>query len=378
METKFEQAMCKFKSMTKDTNGRIILMITIGLFITFVGVSLPIEVKTQSLHREQEEMKLQMEGYTELLNRYKVIKETVENNYYTDSEKQEIERLLVEIESLMTLDTMQDLENRITSLENRINEMNTPILTSARSGYNEILGMELSWLTDSEKEKFELEKNNVKEAFNSDDEARIETSIQKLTTLKEEFYSLVDARKNDSRSLEVTEPSYINGVLIVNKHFALPKDYNYGEDKEARNALDIMIRDARKEGINLRELSGFRSYSTQNNIYLKNVSEKGEDNANMYSARAGESEHQAGVAFDLGGTNSRTDLEETFGSTTEGLWLAENCHKYGFILRYMKGKEDITGYAYEPWHFRYVGVEHSTKIKEQGVTLEEYLGLFPY
>ncbi len=162
---------------------------------------------------------------------------------------------------------------------------------------------------------------------------------------------------------------YVKGILLVNKKYHLPSNYNPGVDRAAYQALEKMQNDARGLGYNLTMVSGFRSYWTQQAIYNRNVQMDGEELANTYSAKPGESEHQSGLAFDVGA------IDDNFGETPQGKWLHENCHKYGFILRYLKGKENITGYKYEPWHIRYVGVEVATKIYEKGITLEEYLGV---
>ena len=115
--------------------------------------------------------------------------------------------------------------------------------------------------------------------------------------------------------------------------------------------------------------SGFRSYYDQRYIYNGYVSRDGVAAADRYSARAGHSEHQSGMAIDVNSTST------SFKDTPEGIWLRDNCHLYGFIIRYPEGKEHITGYMYEPWHIRYVGVELATKIKESGLCLEEYFGI---
>lgn len=172
--------------------------------------------------------------------------------------------------------------------------------------------------------------------------------------------------------VEVTphaEITYIDGILIANKTFALPADYNPGVDEEAGNALEGMIAAAREEGIALWVVSGFRSYNTQAAIYANYTARDGAAAADRYSARPGHSEHQTGLAFDL------NSLEQTFGATPEGQWLAANCHKYGFIIRYPEEKEDITGYMYEPWHVRYLGEETAQKVYESGLCLEEYLNI---
>ncbi len=163
--------------------------------------------------------------------------------------------------------------------------------------------------------------------------------------------------------------SYVNGVLIANKTYSLPSTYNPGVDPTAQNAFSTMAADAAKQGINLFIVSGFRSYSTQASIYNNYVAQDGKAEADRYSARPGHSEHQTGLAFDL------NSLSQSFENTAEGKWLAANCYKYGFIIRYPKGKENITGYMYEPWHVRYLGTETATAVYNSGKTLEEYLGV---
>lgn len=172
------------------------------------------------------------------------------------------------------------------------------------------------------------------------------------------------------------EPTYIKGVLIANKKYPLPKDYAPGENKEARAAFDKMAKDAEIEGFIITAFSSYRSYDYQKQLYERYVKKDGKDNADRYSARPGYSEHQTGLAFDVGEVGRENLwLTEEFGETPAGKWLMENAHKYGFILRYPKGKEEITGYMYESWHYRYLGVELATKVKESGLTLEEYLGI---
>ena len=113
--------------------------------------------------------------------------------------------------------------------------------------------------------------------------------------------------------------------------------------------------------------SGFRSYTLQKSLYERYCARDGKAAADRYSARPGNSEHQTGYAIDL------NTITYSFANTTEGKWIAANCYKYGFILRYPKEKEDVTGIVYEPWHWRYVGVEYAKKIKDSGLCLEEYL-----
>jgi len=187
-----------------------------------------------------------------------------------------------------------------------------------------------------------------------------ETSIVRTINVKEKQVA-------STSNQDVTGLTYIKGILIVNKKYGLPKTYNPGENKEAKNALKKMQADASALGFDLRLLSGFRTYSYQEGLYNRYVKRDGQKAADTYSARPGHSEHQTGLAFDVG------QLKNSFGDTPSGKWLAQNCHLYGFIIRYPQGKSHITGYVYEPWHIRYLGVDIATKVKESGLTLEEYL-----
>ena len=164
--------------------------------------------------------------------------------------------------------------------------------------------------------------------------------------------------------------TYVDGILIANKTYSLPSDYDPGElNEDALNSFEEMKADALKDDIELWIQSGYRSYSLQEELYNRYVEEDGKDLADTYSARPGHSEHQTGLAMDL------NIIDSSFEGTPEAIWLEENCYKYGFIIRYPKGKEKITGYMYEPWHLRYIGKENAKKVYESGLTLEEYLGI---
>lgn len=183
-----------------------------------------------------------------------------------------------------------------------------------------------------------------------------------------------------------TEALYVvNDVLVASKAHPLPKTYApiTLEDRSdklylpAQKAWEKMRLDAKKAGLNLYNLSGYRSYQTQKGLFARYAKAHGYQAANQFSALAGQSEHQTGLALDIGDrAYPELTLEETFGKTKAGLWLAKNATNYGFILRYPKGEEKITGYQYEPWHFRYVGKAVSSDMKKvKAKTLEAYLGL---
>jgi D-alanyl-D-alanine carboxypeptidase len=169
---------------------------------------------------------------------------------------------------------------------------------------------------------------------------------------------------------------------IVNKQRALPSGYvpdNLVTIKGAQlrsdtaAAMNTLLSAAAAAGINLRIISGYRSYYYQQSVYNNYVKKDGQAKADTYSARPGHSEHQTGLAADLG--TGTCDLSICFGDTAAGKWLLNNSYKYGFIVRYPKGKENLTGYQYEPWHIRYLGVDLATSVRSSGLTLEQYFGL---
>lgn len=161
----------------------------------------------------------------------------------------------------------------------------------------------------------------------------------------------------------------IQGILIANKTYSLPESYHPGENAAARQAFNIMQADAKAAGLTIYISSGFRSYSLQEQIYNRNVALYGQSRTDTFSAKPGHSEHQTGMAFDL------NTISGTFGNSKEGEWVRNNGYKYGFILRYPEGKESITGYQYEPWHLRFLGIDMAAKVYESGLCLEEYLGI---
>lgn len=186
--------------------------------------------------------------------------------------------------------------------------------------------------------------------------------------------------------IEVVEGNtFIDGYLIVNKTYPIREDFIPSNthktitndwcpeclDKETYEAFLNMKSDASKEGLNLWIASGYRGYTYQKKLYDAYTLKHGKEEADTFSARPGYSEHQTGLAFDLNTVN------DAFADSKEGIWINNNASKYGFILRYPKGKEASTGYKYEPWHLRYVGTDLSNKLykDENWTTLEEYFGI---
>ena len=164
---------------------------------------------------------------------------------------------------------------------------------------------------------------------------------------------------------------YIDGYLIANKTYSLPASYGSGLTVEMLSAFNKMAAAAKADGLNIFIVSGFRSYSYQENLYNRYAARDGAEKADTYSARAGHSEHQSGLAADV------NSVSNSFSETPEAIWLSNNCYQYGFILRYPEEKTDETGYQYEPWHFRYVGTELAEKLYNGGdwITMEDYFGI---
>lgn len=169
---------------------------------------------------------------------------------------------------------------------------------------------------------------------------------------------------------EINGMTYIDGVLIVNKTYSLPSSYApNGLLAECSTAFKKMQAAASRQGLSLYISSAYRSFNSQESIYNRYVNRDGKKLADTYSARPGHSEHQTGLAIDL------NTITQSFANTAEGKWVAAHCYEYGFIIRYPKGKSHITGYCYEPWHLRFVGIETATKIYNSGLCLEEYYGI---
>lgn len=146
--------------------------------------------------------------------------------------------------------------------------------------------------------------------------------------------------------------------------------------KKASAAVVTMFKAFKTQtGKSMQSQSAYRSYTSQKSVYAGWVSKLGKKGADLTSARAGYSEHQTGLAIDISALPAKCSLQACFASTTQGKWLKKNAWKYGFILRYPKDKTSVTGYEFEPWHYRYVGLALAKKMHTTGIsTLEEYFG----
>ncbi len=192
----------------------------------------------------------------------------------------------------------------------------------------------------------------------------------------------------DTLTLYADEMSLGGNLFLINRDYMISSDYvpedlvkpnvqmtasNIKMRKEAALALEAMFQAAKAEqGYILVAISGYRSYGQQSSIFQRKVESVGKKNAMLLVAPPGSSEHQLGLAMDLGCKRNKS-LTESFAGTDEGKWVAENAHRFGFIIRYKEEWTEITGYSYEPWHVRYVGKEHAQRIFDLDIPLEYYI-----
>ena len=224
---------------------------------------------------------------------------------------------------------------------------------------------------------------------------KTEASAQTEQELKDENKKLkkqVEAKNTLTAAANLSKETPENWQLIlVNNDYQLDPAYvpklteiKDGQSVDSRIAEDTnaMLADAEKAGLNLYVVSAYRSYEDQRQVYDQSMQDRvaggmglleAYEDTKLSVAVPGYSEHATGLALDICAADY-VELDDSQADTDEAKWLAENCTKYGFILRYPKDKTDITGIVYEPWHFRYVGKEAAEEITEKGLTLEEYLG----
>lgn len=343
--------------MKKKKICLIILMIVI--ILTLSGIITYFYIKHEKLVNSIE-YKLEKIGYQE--EEIKILKENVNNdllnqileyNYFNN------------LDDLVTNDNYQEqyFSDYLKSLENN------KTLDEIWIDFNE-------QVINLRKEKYYLENNlnrylDYSKKYPDKDYSEVIRSIN--SNIDNNFYTNI-----------INTDTSKGYLMLVNKYHKLDKSYKaelvtlaskYGGgqlEKVAAENFKKMCDAASSDGIKLYNVSGYRSYNSQLSIYNRYVNRDGVSKADTYSARAGHSEHQTGLATDINTASSSAN----FQNTKEYAWLTENCYKYGFILRYPNGKQYLTGYKYEPWHYRYVGVEAATYIKEHNITFEEYYAYY--
>lgn len=178
----------------------------------------------------------------------------------------------------------------------------------------------------------------------------------------------------------VLPANYVPADLVVTNLAVRP---NVTSDEKhlragAASALISLFDGAKASGYNLMIASAYRSYATQTSVYNNFVASQGQASADASSARPGHSEHQTGLAVDIEPASRSCEVEQCFADLPEGEWLAANAYKYGFVIRYQKDKQNLTGYEYEPWHIRYLGTALAAQLNKSGQTLEQFFGLPTY
>jgi len=367
---------------TKKRSRFNFIRIVIFLVILWAFIYIPIKMQYFSLIRREVKASERFSENLEYINDFKALKISYSNLYGNEESLNEVDQLIKSIEGKLSEKFTDEVQNQILELKSKINDLSAINERELEEYYNNINDKGLSNFTDSEKEeankyfndysdlvkdkKYKLAKEKLDEVSQYIDETKKIANARRIN----ETY---EAKSNEDASLR--EPKYVKDILIVNKEYGLPDTYLPGESTEARLAFENMKADAAADGIYLNAFSTYRSYWSQNRLYNNYVANYGQDPTDTFSAKPGFSEHQTGLAFDIGGVDRSLWAEEDFKYTEEAEWLKKNCTKYGFILRYPEGKEWVTGYMHESWHFRYIGVEHSKNFENNDLTLEEYLGL---
>ena len=367
----------------------IILLSSIGIYlikefnndinvtlIDNLNIEVNSELKISSLIKNIENGKLVEEN--ELLDTDKIGKKKVTIKIKTKNEKEEKYNFTVNI---------IDSENPVIECDEKIiigtgDEVDLLSYAKASDNYDENLDIKVEGTYD----------NNI----NGEYSLTYVVKDSSQNEVKKEFTLVVETPKykrmadktfttDKGYTLKIINGvAYIDGILIANKTYYLPENYTPKDsyatlssncanclEKEVMTAYNEMKADTKSLGLNIWIASGYRSYTTQNYLYNNYVSRDGKKAADTYSERPGYSEHQTGIAFDL------NSVDESFAKTNEGKWIKDNCHLYGFIIRYPEGKEEITGYMYESWHLRYVGKELAKTLYNNGnwLTIEEHFGI---
>ena len=227
------------------------------------------------------------------------------------------------------------------------------------------------------KEKYYIDKHLEEYlAYIKENKCNNATAILKINTYTNyDFYSHDIEAKNLSNTMIVNKFYKLKEDFVPNNLVDISNLYAWGTDNKAqKEALDAFIKMQKdcldQTGLKLLINSAYRSYKEQEEVYNDYVKKNNEEYADTIAARPGHSEHQTGLSLDIFST--KDPKIKTFGESDTFKWLKDNAYKYGFIIRYPKDKEDITGFNYEPWHYRYVGLEIAKEIYEEDITYEEY------
>ncbi|WP_300381831.1 D-alanyl-D-alanine carboxypeptidase family protein [Clostridium sp.] len=367
------------KRKTRKKKGKMILILTIISII--VSILYYPEYERYLNIPNKEIIKGMFKGKKESLIELNNIKDILSKLYITEEDK-DIKKQIEKLEQNIKIKSGEEIMELINKLKYQINDISAKNQINLETEYNKINDEVITNYTEEENRKLNEYRDNYENAYNNNDFMLSKDILNEMESYVKDKNKLANERRitdkyeeNSMVDPSTREPFYCNGILIANKEYALSEDFAPGESYEARQAFESMRYEAQLEGIYLNAFSTYRSYWRQDRLYNNYVYEYGCEKADKFSAKAGFSEHQTGLAFDIGGLDRSLWAQDDFKYTEEAKWLVDNAYKYGFILRYPEGREWVTGYQYESWHFRYIGVEHSINFKDSDLTLEEYLGL---
>lgn len=372
----------KPRRKSKKMIRRSIIVMLVGGVIVGISVYMPIQMKYKNLLEKEVIAGERFDSKIKVINDFKYIKDHVDEIYTSNDKIEEIKKKILEASNEISNGVTEKLEGLVADLSNMVNEISISNEMELQGLFDKINEDKLEGFNEEEVSKVNSYINEFNDCFKNKQYKKSKEILDALSTYISDIKKIANERrikeiyeKKSKEDSSLREPKYINGILLVNKEFGLPDNFGTGESQEARVAFEQMKADASKEGIYLHAFSTYRSYWSQNRLYWNYASSYGQDPTDTFSAKPGFSEHQTGLAFDIGGTDRSLWAENDFKYTKEAEWLKNNSHKYGFILRYPEGKEWKTGFMFESWHFRYIGVEHSKHFENSNLTLEEYLGV---
>ena len=357
-------------------------IITMGIAGVILGlmIYIPINIKTNNLIEMENVAKEKFENDIKELETFARLKDDIKSVYASEDVSIKLNSKIEEISEELKNGVTDKFKELVDELSGLIVNVSVGNNTELENLFNRISDYNMIGFKNEETDKVNTLLNNYNSLIKEKNYSGAKDVLENTDKYIESVKKLVEIRttkevyeKKTSEEASKRIPTYINGILLVNKKNGLPDSFGSKEDPEARAAFEEMKKAAQKDGLYINAFSTFRSYWTQNRLYWNYVSSFGQDPTDTFSARAGFSEHQTGLGFDIGGADKSLWSEQGFKNTAEAEWLKNNCYKYGFILRYPEGKEWKTGFIYESWHFRYLGKEHSKNFNNNNLTLEEYL-----
>ncbi|MBU3134962.1 M15 family metallopeptidase [Clostridium gasigenes] len=359
----------------------IITMVLLGVVLGLM-VYIPINIKKKALIAKDVVASEKFKDDINVLGTFNRLREDNKSIYASDEVSikinSEIEEILEELKNGVT-DKVKELVDNLNSLLVDVSAGNHSELEQL---FNKLNEDKMTGFTQEEVKKVNTLMDEYNLLIKEQKYSEAKVDLEDINTYVKEVKKIVETRitkeEYDKKSTEdekSRKATYINGILLVNKKNGLPDSFGDAEDPKAREAFEEMKKAAGKDGLYINAFSTYRSFWTQNRLYWNYVASFGKDPTDTFSARAGFSEHQTGLGFDVGGADRSLWANQEFQYTAEAEWLKNNCYKYGFILRYPEGKEWKTGFVYESWHFRYLGEEHSKNFNNNNLTLEEYLGV---